>query len=165
MGRRRRFRDALHGLTEDFAADLAQCVGDKLDKGTGPAEDTLVDTVYGELKAGREVHLMGYSQGGFITARPSSRRAPDSSDAHRARVTFHEGSCTRTGPSSFQATVHPRTSWRRKTFEGSASTTRVAMDLSRSLSFLLKSLQGRNRCEFRERQSTTPLQPPFIAWS
>ncbi|MFY1826863.1 hypothetical protein ACN47A_13165 [Myxococcus fulvus] len=69
MGRRRRFQDALHGLTGDFVADLAQCVGDKLDKGKNPAVDTLVDTVYGELKAGREVHLTGYSQGGLITAR------------------------------------------------------------------------------------------------
>ncbi|NVJ25211.1 hypothetical protein HUW62_28700 [Myxococcus sp. AM011] len=59
----------IHNATQGIVADLAQCLGDKLDKGTNPAVDTLADTVYGELKAGREVHLMGYSQGGLITAR------------------------------------------------------------------------------------------------
>jgi hypothetical protein len=59
----------IHNATQGLVADLAQCVTDKLDKGTNPAVDTLADTVYGELKAGREVHLMGYSQGGLITAR------------------------------------------------------------------------------------------------
>lgn len=59
----------IHNATQGLVTDLAQCVTDKLDKGTNPAVDTLADTVYGELKAGREVHLMGYSQGGLITAR------------------------------------------------------------------------------------------------
>jgi hypothetical protein len=59
----------IHNSTEGFITDLAQCVKDKLDKGRNPAVDTLADTVYSELKAGREVHLMGYSQGGLITAR------------------------------------------------------------------------------------------------
>ncbi len=59
----------IHNSTEGFISDLAQCVKDKLDKGTNPAVDTLADTVYSELKAGREVHLMGYSQGGLITSR------------------------------------------------------------------------------------------------
>jgi len=59
----------IHNSTQGLTADLAQCVGDKLDKGTNPAVDTLADTVYSELKAGRDVHLMGYSQGGLITAR------------------------------------------------------------------------------------------------
>lgn len=59
----------VHNATEGMVADLAQCVQDKLDKGKNPAVDTLADTVYNELKAGREVHLMGYSQGGLITAR------------------------------------------------------------------------------------------------
>jgi hypothetical protein len=59
----------IHNSTEGAGADLAQCVGDKLDKGTNPAVDTLADTIYSELKAGRDVHLMGYSQGGLITAR------------------------------------------------------------------------------------------------
>ena len=59
----------IHNSTQGLVADLAQCVTDKLDKGTNPAVDTLADTVYSELKAGRDVHLMGYSQGGLITAR------------------------------------------------------------------------------------------------
>ncbi|MBZ4418434.1 hypothetical protein [Myxococcus sp. RHSTA-1-4] len=59
----------IHNATQGLVTDLAQCVGDKLDKGHNPAVDTLADTVYNELKAGREVHLMGYSQGGLITAR------------------------------------------------------------------------------------------------
>jgi hypothetical protein len=59
----------IHNSTQGLVTDLAQCVTDKLDKGINPAVDTLADTVYSELKAGRDVHLMGYSQGGLITAR------------------------------------------------------------------------------------------------
>ncbi|XXF80913.1 hypothetical protein P2318_14470 [Myxococcaceae bacterium GXIMD 01537] len=59
----------IHNSTEGFVSDLAQCVKDKLDKGRNPAVDTLADTLYTELKAGREVQLMGYSQGGLITSR------------------------------------------------------------------------------------------------
>jgi hypothetical protein len=59
----------IHNSTQGLVTDLAQCVTDKLDKGSNPAVDTLADTVYSELKAGRDVHLMGYSQGGLITAR------------------------------------------------------------------------------------------------
>ncbi|WP_338863825.1 hypothetical protein [Myxococcus stipitatus] len=59
----------IHNSTQGIVADLAECVGDKMGKGKNPAVDTLADTVYSELKAGREVHLMGYSQGGLITAR------------------------------------------------------------------------------------------------
>ncbi|AKJ08340.1 hypothetical protein ATI61_1291 [Archangium gephyra] len=59
----------IHNATQGLVTDLAQCVTDKLDKGSNPAVDTLADTLYSELKAGRDVHLMGYSQGGLITAR------------------------------------------------------------------------------------------------
>ncbi len=59
----------IHNATEGFAADLAQCVKDKLDKGTNPAVDTLADTLYNEIKAGRNVHLMAHSQGGLISSR------------------------------------------------------------------------------------------------
>jgi hypothetical protein len=59
----------IHNATEGMGVDLLQCANDKLGKGSNPAVDTLADTVYSELKAGREVHLMGYSQGGLITAR------------------------------------------------------------------------------------------------
>jgi hypothetical protein len=59
----------IHNATEGMGADLAQCVKDKLDKGHNPAVDTLADTLYTELKAGREVHLLAHSQGGLITSR------------------------------------------------------------------------------------------------
>ncbi|WP_224363039.1 hypothetical protein [Hyalangium versicolor] len=59
----------VHNATEGMAADVLQCVKDKLDKGTNPAVDTLADTLYSELKAGRSVHVMGHSQGGLITSR------------------------------------------------------------------------------------------------
>jgi hypothetical protein len=62
----------IHNATEGMGADLAQCVKDKLDKGTNPAVDTLADTLYTELKAGRDVHLMAHSQGGLITSRALS---------------------------------------------------------------------------------------------
>ncbi|MDC0711827.1 hypothetical protein POL68_25380 [Stigmatella sp. ncwal1] len=59
----------IHNATQGLTVDLAQCVTDKLDKGANPAVDTLADTLYSELKAGRDVSVMGYSQGGLITAR------------------------------------------------------------------------------------------------
>ncbi|WP_224249181.1 putative lipase [Hyalangium gracile] len=59
----------IHNATEGMAADLVQCVKDKLDKGTNPAVDTLADTLYKEIKAGRSVHVMAHSQGGLITSR------------------------------------------------------------------------------------------------
>ncbi|WP_141324531.1 hypothetical protein [Myxococcus sp. AB025B] len=62
----------IHNSTQGTVADLFQAVKDKLDKGTNPAVDTLADTVYNELKAGRDVHLVGYSQGGLITSRALS---------------------------------------------------------------------------------------------
>jgi hypothetical protein len=62
----------VHNATEGMAADVLQCVKDKLDKGTNPAVDTMVDTLYTELKAGRDVHIMAHSQGGLITSRALS---------------------------------------------------------------------------------------------
>jgi hypothetical protein len=59
----------IHNATEGIVADLAQCVTDKLDKGKNPAVDTLADTVYNELKAGRDVHLVAHSQGALVTSR------------------------------------------------------------------------------------------------
>ncbi|MBZ4417531.1 hypothetical protein [Myxococcus sp. RHSTA-1-4] len=59
----------IHNATEGIAADLTQCVKDKLDKGRNPAVDTLADTLYSEIKAGRSVHLMAHSQGGLISSR------------------------------------------------------------------------------------------------
>jgi hypothetical protein len=65
----------VHNGTAGMAADVLQCVQDKLDKGTNPAVDTLADTIYSELKAGHSVHLMGHSQGGLITSRALSHVA------------------------------------------------------------------------------------------
>ncbi len=59
----------VHNATDGFAADLRQCIQDKTDLGRNPAVDTLANTVYNELQAGRSVHLMGHSQGGLITSR------------------------------------------------------------------------------------------------
>ncbi len=59
----------VHNATEGMVKDLAQCVGDKLDKGSNPAVDTMADTIYSELKAGRSIHVMGHSQGGLILSR------------------------------------------------------------------------------------------------
>lgn len=59
----------VHNATGTFAGDLLQSLGDKLDIGRNPAVDTLADTVYNELRAGRNVHLMAHSQGAIITSR------------------------------------------------------------------------------------------------
>lgn len=59
----------LHNATEGMVADLAQCVQDKLDKGNNPAVDSLADTIYSELKAGHDLHLMAHSQGALVTSR------------------------------------------------------------------------------------------------
>jgi hypothetical protein len=59
----------VHNSTQGLAMDLIQCVKDKLDKGRNPAVDTMADTLYTELKAGRSVHVMGHSQGGIILSR------------------------------------------------------------------------------------------------
>ncbi len=59
----------VHNATGTFVGDVAQSLGDKLDIGRNPAVDTLADTVYSELRAGREVHLLAHSQGAIITSR------------------------------------------------------------------------------------------------
>lgn len=59
----------VHNATEGFGVDVLQSLGDKLDLGNNPAVDTLADTVYNELRAGRDVHLMAHSQGALITSR------------------------------------------------------------------------------------------------
>lgn len=59
----------VHNATENSVADIFQSLGDKLDIGANPAVDTLADTVYSELRAGRDVHVMAHSQGAIITSR------------------------------------------------------------------------------------------------
>ena len=59
----------VHNATGSLVGDIAQSLGDKLDIGNNPAVDTLADTVYNELRAGRDVHLLAHSQGAIITSR------------------------------------------------------------------------------------------------
>ena len=59
----------IHNATEGFGADVLQSFGDKLDIGSNPAVDTLADTVYTELRAGRGVHLLAHSQGALVSSR------------------------------------------------------------------------------------------------
>lgn len=59
----------VHNATSSSVADIFQSLGDKLDIGSNPAVDTLADTVYNELRAGRGVHLLAHSQGAIITSR------------------------------------------------------------------------------------------------
>lgn len=59
----------VHNATEGMGIDLLQSFGDKLDIGNNPAVDTLADTVYNELRAGRSPHLLAHSQGALITSR------------------------------------------------------------------------------------------------
>jgi hypothetical protein len=59
----------IHNATDGFAQDALQTVGDIAGTGQDKAVDTLTNTIYGELKAGRGVHIMAHSQGGAETAR------------------------------------------------------------------------------------------------
>jgi hypothetical protein len=59
----------VHNATQGGFVDVIQSAGDTLDIGHNPAVDTLADTVYAEIKAGRNVHLMAHSQGALITSR------------------------------------------------------------------------------------------------
>jgi hypothetical protein len=59
----------IHNATRGFVRDVAQSGLDKAGLGRNPAVDTLADTVYNEVRAGRSVHLMAHSQGAIITSR------------------------------------------------------------------------------------------------
>jgi hypothetical protein len=59
----------LHNATEGFITDLAQCAGDKVDKGKNAAVDSLAETVYQQIRNGEGVHLLAHSQGALITSR------------------------------------------------------------------------------------------------
>ncbi len=62
----------IHNSTEGMLKDLAQSLGDKANLGNNPAVNAVADAVYNEIKAGREVQLMGHSQGGLILSRALS---------------------------------------------------------------------------------------------
>ncbi len=59
----------VYNATEGTFRDLVQSAADKYDIGNNPAVSTLANTVYNELRAGRDVHLMAHSQGALITSR------------------------------------------------------------------------------------------------
>lgn len=59
----------VHNATAGGLRDVVQSLGDKVDIGNNPAVDSLADTIYNELKAGRQVDLMAHSQGAIITSR------------------------------------------------------------------------------------------------
>ncbi|HEV2861535.1 MAG TPA: hypothetical protein VGX48_11045 [Pyrinomonadaceae bacterium] len=59
----------IHNATQGGVVDVIQSAGDTLDLGRNPAVDTLADTVYEEITAGRTIHLMAHSQGALITSR------------------------------------------------------------------------------------------------
>ncbi|HEX8354742.1 MAG TPA: hypothetical protein VF611_17680 [Pyrinomonadaceae bacterium] len=59
----------IHNATQGGIVDVIQSAGDTFDIGRNPAVDTLADTVYEEIKAGRSIHLMAHSQGALITSR------------------------------------------------------------------------------------------------
>jgi hypothetical protein len=59
----------IHNATQGGVVDVIQSAGDTFDVGRNPAVDTLADTVYAEINAGRTIHLMAHSQGALITRR------------------------------------------------------------------------------------------------
>lgn len=59
----------LHNSTEGMITDLRQSAGDKVDKGSNPAVDSMANTLYEEITSGREIHVMAHSQGGLVTSR------------------------------------------------------------------------------------------------
>ncbi|HEX8293559.1 MAG TPA: hypothetical protein VF570_17485 [Pyrinomonadaceae bacterium] len=59
----------IHNATQGGFVDVIQSAGDTFDVGHNPAVDTLADTVYDEITAGRTIHLMAHSQGALITSR------------------------------------------------------------------------------------------------
>ncbi len=59
----------IHNATQGLLGDLGQAALDIFNKGSNPAVDSLADTMYAELEAGRPVHVMAHSQGGLVTSR------------------------------------------------------------------------------------------------
>jgi len=59
----------IHNATEGFGNDILQSIQDLRGAGGNAATASLQQTILGELRAGRPVHLVGYSQGALITSR------------------------------------------------------------------------------------------------
>jgi hypothetical protein len=62
----------IHNATEGFGRDILQSIRDLNGAGGNAATNSLRQTILGELRAGRPVHLVGYSQGAIITSRALS---------------------------------------------------------------------------------------------
>jgi len=76
----------VRNATQGAFGDLTQCLGDKARLGNNKAAETLKFQILNELYKGHDVHLMGHSQGGLITARAlfdvrDSLKAQGKSDA------------------------------------------------------------------------------------
>lgn len=59
----------VRNATAGFVSDIGQSIGDTFGIGDNPAVETMADTVYEEIKAGRPVHIMAHSQGALVTSR------------------------------------------------------------------------------------------------
>lgn len=59
----------VHNATEGFAADLLECVLNKLDRGDTPAIDTTARAIALALEDDKPVRVIGHSQGALIVAR------------------------------------------------------------------------------------------------
>jgi hypothetical protein len=59
----------VHNATQGPLADVVQSAGDKININDNLAAQTLSRTVLNELYAGRNVHLVGHSQGALVTSR------------------------------------------------------------------------------------------------
>ena len=62
----------IHNATEGFGRDILQSIRDLNGAGGNAATSTLQQTILSEMRAGRPVHLVGYSQGAIITSRALS---------------------------------------------------------------------------------------------
>ena len=62
----------IHNATEGFGRDILQSIRDLGGAAGNAATRSLQQTILGELRAGRPVHLVGYSQGAIITSRALS---------------------------------------------------------------------------------------------
>jgi hypothetical protein len=76
----------IHNAENSFGGDIVQSGMDKAGIGRNPAVDTLRQTVLNEVRAGRDVHLMGHSQGALITSRALTEARHTLSDEHFTRL-------------------------------------------------------------------------------
>lgn len=58
----------IYNSTEGMPTDILQTGLDRINLGDNKAADTLANAIYSDLKAGRQVNVVGYSQGGAIVS-------------------------------------------------------------------------------------------------